>query len=184
MTIVLLPHQSFGLFMPIIAGNLHDKYNPKLLRPACMVSIAVGFVLLGLFSGPAPVWIIPFLLLPVSVGTNAFNTVNNATVMSSLPVEHRGFASGMLETTRDLGHALGATMATIVMAIILPPTIELMTGIEAQSFYLQGFKIAALMVVSIMLAGAVINMFHKALPAAGTSGTRAPAPQPGGAGND
>lgn len=183
-TLVLLPHQSFGLFMPIIAGNLHDKYNPKMLRPACMVSIAGGFVLLGLFSGPVPVWVIPFLLLPVSVGTNAFNTVNNATVMSSLSVEHRGFASGMLETTRDLGHALGATLSTIVMAMILPPTIALMTGIEAQGFYIRGFKIAALMVVSIMLAGAVINMFHRALPAAGSRAPQTPAPQPGGAGDD
>jgi len=184
-TLVLLPHQSFGLFMPIIAGNLHDKYNPKLLRPICMVSIAVGFVLLGLFSGPAPVWVMPFLLFPVSVGTNAFNTVNNATVMSALPVEHRGFASGMLETTRDLGHALGATMATIVMAMILPPTIALMTGEQAQGFYISGFKIAALMVVAVMLTGAVINMFHKALPpATGSAAPRASASQPGGASGD
>lgn len=182
-TLVLLPHQSFGLFMPILAGNLHDKYNPKLLRPACMASIAVGFVLLGLFSGPAAVWVIPFLLLPISVGTNAFNTVNNATVMSTLPVEHRGFASGMLETTRDLGHALGATLSSIVMAMVLPPTIALLSGAEAQAFYLRGFRIAALMVVSIMLVGAVINMFHKGLPAT-SNRQHTTSPQPGAVSGD
>ena len=32
-TLVMLPHQSFGLFMPILAGNIHDKYDPKFLRP-------------------------------------------------------------------------------------------------------------------------------------------------------
>jgi MFS family permease len=166
-TLVLLPHQSFGLFMPLIAGNLYDKYNPKFLRPACMLSIAAGFVLLGLFSGQVSVWLIPLLLLPISVGTNAFNTVNNATVMNALPVEHRGFASGMLETTRDLGHAFGATLATVIMATVLPSSIALMTGSESQGFYIRGFQVAALAVVAIMLAGAVINSFHKALPAPG-----------------
>ena len=183
-TLVLLPHQSFGLFMPIIAGNIHDKYNPKLLRPACMVSIATGFVLLGFFAGPLSIWFMPLLLLPISIGTNAFNTVNNATVMSTLPVEHRGFASGMLETTRDLGHALGATLASIVMAMVLPSTIALLTEAEAHSFYIRGFQIAALMVVSIMMTGAVINMFHKPLPTRDAGG-QAQAPQEAPAsGND
>jgi MFS family permease len=168
-TLVLLPHQSFGLFMPLIAGNVYDRYNPKFLRPGCMLSIAAGFVLLGLFSGQVSVWLIPLLLLPISVGTNAFNTVNNATVMNALPVEHRGFASGMLETTRDLGHAFGATLATIIMATVLPSTIALMTGSESQGFYIRGFQVAALAVVAIMLAGAVINSFHKALPGARAS---------------
>jgi MFS family permease len=172
-TLVLLPHQSVGLFMPLIAGNVYDKYNPKYLRPACMLSIAAGFVLLGVFAGQVSVWLIPLLLFPVSVGTNAFNTVNNATVMSALPVEHRGFASGMLETTRDLGHALGATLATIIMGMVLPVTIALMTAPEAQGFYIRGFQISALAVVTIMLAGAVINSFHKTLPSRG-SGQKAP----------
>ena len=83
------------------------------------------------------------------------------------------------------GHALGATMATIVMAMILPPTIALMTGEQAQGFYISGFKIAALMVVAVMLTGAVINMFHKALPqATGSAPPRASSPQPGGASGD
>ena len=46
-TAVLLPHQSFGIWLPAIAGFVHDKFNPRLLRTACMLSIAMGFVLLG-----------------------------------------------------------------------------------------------------------------------------------------
>jgi hypothetical protein len=154
--------------MPLITGNVYDNYSPKFLRPACMLSIAAGFVLPGVFAGQVSVWLIPLLLLPISVGANAFNTVNNATVMSALPVEHRGFASGMLGTTRDLGHALGATPATIIMGMVLPSTIALMTGAEAQGFFIRGFQVSALAVVAIMLAGAVINSFHKTLPVRGS----------------
>ncbi len=160
-TLVILPHQSFGVFMPILAGNFHDKYNFRYMRPACMASIALGFVLLGLFAQPLPVWFMPLLLLPISLGTNVFNTINNATVMSTLPVEHRGFASGMLETTRDLGHALGATASSVILALVLPIAIASMAASEAQLHYMKGFQTAALAVVAIMLTGAFIASFHR-----------------------
>ena len=160
-TAILIPHQSFGIWLPAIAGNIHDKYSPKLLRTFCMVSIAVGFVLLALFSAKVNFWVLPLLLLPISFGTNIFNTVNNATVMSGLPTEHRGFASGMLETTRDLGHATGATISSIIMAMVLPAGIAFMVATESQHFYMKGFQTAALAVVGIMIAGAIIAAFHR-----------------------
>ena len=160
-TAVLLPHQSFGLWIPLFAGNIQDKYNPRLLRTGCMLSIASGFVLLGLLAGAVPFWCLPFLLFPISVGTNIFNTVNNAIVMSTLPTEHRGFASGMLETTRDLGHATGATISSFIVALILPAAIGLMLAEEAQPFYMKGFQTSALAVVGIMTIGAIIAAFHK-----------------------
>ncbi len=160
-TAVLLPHQSFGVWLPAVAGFIHDKFNPRLLRTACMLSIASGFVLLALFAGTVPFWVLPFLLFPISVGTNIFNTVNNATVMSTLPTEHRGFASGMLETTRDMGHATGATISSFIVALIVPATIGLMLPAESQRLHLEGFQVSALAVVGIMTAGAIIAAFHR-----------------------
>ncbi len=160
-TAILIPHQSFGIWLPAIAGNFHDKYSPNLLRTFCMFSIAVGFVLLALFSAKVNFWLLLLLLLPISFGTNIFNTVNNATVMSALPTEHRGFASGMLETTRDLGHATGATLSSIIMAMVLPAGIALMVASESQDLYMRGFQTAALTVVGIMVAGGIIAAFHR-----------------------
>ncbi len=160
-TAVLLPHQSFGIWLPAIAGFVHDKFNPRLLRTACMLSIASGFVLLALFAGTVNFWLLPALLFPISVGTNIFNTVNNATVMSTLPTENRGFASGVLETTRDMGHATGATISSFIMALIVPTTIGLMLPSESQRLHLEGFQISALAVVGIMTAGAIIAAFHR-----------------------
>ena len=160
-TAVLIPHQSFGIWLPAIAGSIHDKYSPKLLRTCCMLSIAVGFILMAVFAGSVNFWLIPLLLLPISFGNNMFNTVNNATVMSALPTEHRGFASGMLETTRDLGHATGATVSSIIMAMVLPTGIAFMLASESQSHYMKGFQTASLAVVGIMVTGAIIAAFHR-----------------------
>jgi DHA2 family multidrug resistance protein-like MFS transporter len=158
---ILIPHQSFGIWLPAIAGNIHDKYSPRLLRSFCMLSIAVGFVLLAVFAAKVNFWLLPLLLLPISFGTNIFNTVNNATVMSTLPTEHRGFASGMLETTRDLGHATGATISAIIMAMVLPAGVAFMVASESQGFYIEGFQTAALAVVGMMIVGAIIAAFHR-----------------------
>ena len=163
-TVVLLPSQGLGLFMPLVAGWIFDKHQPKLMRPAAMAVIAGGFLLLGLSTTHVSFWAIPLLMLPISIGTNIFNPINNATVMNSLSVEHRGVASGMLETTRELGHALGATAAASALALALPATIDLVSGEAAQVFFIQGFRTASLMVVFVLLFGATLAYFHKMPP--------------------
>lgn len=159
--LVLLPNQIIGLVMTFAAGWIYDRYQPKLLRPASMVGIAFGFVLLGLFAGSVPIWGIPLLMLPISFGTSMFNPVNNAMIMSSLSLRHRGFASGMLETTRELGHALGSTVSATVLAMVLPAGIGALALNLAMPYYFQGFQTAAMMVVLTMLTGGIIAFFHK-----------------------
>ena len=163
-TLVLLPSQTLGLFVPMLAGWIYDRHRPKLMRPATMISIAGGFLVLGLLAPHISFWVLPLLMLPISIGTNMFNPINNATVMNSLPLEHRGVASGMLETTRELGHALGATAAAGALALALPVGIELLSGESAQPFYLQGFKVSAIMVFFTLMFGATLAYFHNAPP--------------------
>ena len=182
-TIVLLPSQVLGLFMPLVAGWVYDRYRPRLLRPATMMLIAGGFLVLSFYAVQTSFWALPFLMLPIAIGTNMFNPVNNATVMNSLALEHRGVASGMLETTREIGHAFGATAAAGILALSLPAGIDLLSGASAQVFYRQGFQTSSLMVVFVLTLGAVLAYLHKAPVLGGVPPAR-PAPsgsyQPGG----
>ena len=164
--IVLLPGQVLGLFVPFVAGSIYDKHKSRIIRPATMALIAGGFLLFGLFASNISFWILPLLMLPISIGSNMFNPVNNAAVMNSLPLEHRGVASGMLETTRELGHALGATTAAGVLALSLPAGVALLTEGAAQEFFINGFQTSSLMVVFVLLFGATLAYFHRELSAA------------------
>jgi hypothetical protein len=159
--IVLLPSQSLGLFVPVIAGWMYDKYHPKLMRPITLTMIAAGFLTLGLLVEHISFWMLPLLMLPISIGTNMFNPINNATVMNSLALEHRGVASGMLETTREMGHALGATAAASALALAIPVGVELISADVAKDFYMQGFRGSSLMVVITLMFGATLAYFHK-----------------------
>ena len=84
--------------------------------------------------------------------------------MNSLSVEHRGVASGLLETTRELGHALGATAAASALALALPAAIDLISDEAARGFFIQGFQTSSLMVVFVLLFGATLAYFHKMPP--------------------
>lgn len=160
-TIVMLPSQMLGLFMPFIAGWIYDRYQPRLLRPGAMMLIAGGFLMVGLSVTHVSVWIMPIILIPISIGTNMFNPVNNATVMNSLPAKHRGVASGLLETTRELGHAFGATAAAATLALVVPTTVNLLSEGASQKFFLQGFQTASIVVVFTLMIGAILAFSHK-----------------------
>jgi len=159
-TVVLVPSQALGLFVPLIAGSIYDKYKPEWLRPITLVSIAIGFLTIGLVVNHVPFWALPLLMFIISIGTNMFNPINNATVMNSLTVEHRGTASGMLETTRELGHALGATAAAGTLALMMPSKLGFLTREIIQSSYMDGFQIAAFMVAGVLIFGSIVASFH------------------------
>ena len=159
--IVLIPNQGVGLFMPMVAGWLYDKHGSRLFRPAAMATIALGFLALGLLAPNITWWIVPFLMLPITLGTAIFNPINNATVMSALPLEHRGVASGLLETTREIGHALGATASATALSMFIPALVNDLTEAQAQAHYFDGFRVATLMVMGVLFFGAVVASFHK-----------------------
>jgi MFS family permease len=163
--LVLLTHQSFGLWLPPLAGWLFDRYNPRWLGPIALFMVAFGVTLLGLFAADVPIWGLPLLLMPASIGTGLFITPYNALVMNTLP-DNRSFASGMLETTRQMGHTLGTTIGAMVLGLSLPAAIDLMTPAEAQVYYQQGFQAAIFVVVWVIFAGGAVAVFQR-LPARG-----------------
>ena len=178
--LVLLPNQFMGLFLPTLGGWIHDRYDPRWLRPGSLLLIAAGFFLAGFFADDIPVYWLPVLLLPIAVGSNLFNSPNNATVMNSLP-ENRSFASGMLETTRQMGHSIGTTVSATVLGLALPAAIDLLPAVETRPYFLSGFQISALVVVWIMISGSIVAMFQRTPRAGQREQPRAtPAPQPGG----
>ena len=159
-TLVLLPNQLLGLFLPTFAGWWYDRYNPRWLRPGALMGIALGFLLVGAFASTVGWWGIPLLLLPTYIGSNLFNTANNAVVMNTLP-ESRTFASGMLETTRQMGHTIGTTISATVLGLALPFAIELLPVAESQLAYRDGFRFSALAVVLIMMSGSLVAAFQR-----------------------
>jgi MFS family permease len=152
---VLIPGQGLGIFLPLIAGYYYDKTNPRWIRPGGLLAIASGFVLLALFAGQVPIWVLPILLIPAFIGTHTFNAPSNALIMNSLP-EDRSFASGVMETSRQMGHTIGATIAAAMLGLALPASISFMTDAQTEPFYRTGFQYASTAVIFTILMGALV----------------------------
>ncbi len=159
---VLIPGQCLGIFLPLIAGYYFDKSKPRWIRPGGLLAIASGFILLALFSGQVPIWVLPILLVPAFIGTHTFNAPSNAMIMNSLP-EDKSFASGVMETSRQMGHTIGATIAATMLGLALPVSISLMTDVQAGPFYQTGFQYAATAVIFTMLAGALVAAYQEGI---------------------
>tara|TARA_B100000029_G_C17606794_1_gene967690 strand:+ start:5376 stop:6938 length:1563 start_codon:yes stop_codon:yes gene_type:complete len=157
---VLVPGQSLGLIVPILAGFIFDKNDPPWLRPGSLLLIVIGIGSLAIFSNMVPVWGIALLLMIAFLGTHAFNSPSNANVMNNLE-EDAAFASGTLEMDRQLGHTIGSTISATVMALALPAasileTLRIESLAEYQNIYRDGFSTATSIVIFTMLSGAIV----------------------------
>lgn len=117
--LALTPRHTAGLLLAMeiasasfapLAGWLHDRFSGLPVRPVAKAIIAVGLAAFGFATGlPYAAWLA--IAAGTGIGMGLFWTTNNAAIMASLDDGLRGFASGMLESSRQLGHALATSLA-------------------------------------------------------------------------
>jgi MFS family permease len=99
--IFMLPMPVGFVLMGPLAGHLSDRFGARAFSTAGMLITAVAFV--GLTRLPADFSYPSFaaLLLLMGVGMGMFAAPNTASIMNSVPREHRGVASGMRATLQN-----------------------------------------------------------------------------------
>jgi predicted MFS family arabinose efflux permease len=125
----------------LLSGVLYDKFRTPLFAWGTLASISAGLTTLGLVGGSLPFWALLGIAVFLGGGLGGFTTVNNTAVMGLAGDGKRGFASGMVETTRQLGHSVGVTLSSTIMAGAL-------VGVQPADLpaaYASGFQQATLM---------------------------------------
>ncbi|MBK5231393.1 MAG: DHA2 family efflux MFS transporter permease subunit [Thermoleophilia bacterium] len=103
----------------ILAGPLAGKWFDKV---GGRMPLVVGFLTLSLsglamaFAAPTEmyVWLIPGLILQ-GIGLGIVLTVNDPTGLSAVPPEDQGQAAGVINTTEQLGGAVGIAVLSAIM---------------------------------------------------------------------
>lgn len=103
----------------IIAGKISDKSGFRMLTTAGMLLSAVSLLLLTLLSTDFLYVDMGVLLTLFGAGYGLFNSPNISSVMSSVPEENRGTASGMINTMRNTGYtaSLGLIFSILIYGI-------------------------------------------------------------------
>lgn len=97
-----------------IGGRMFDRIGGRWPLVGGFVVLAMSGVALGLAAGAASVWsLVPGLVLQ-GIGLGVVLTVNDPTGLTAVPSRDQGVAAGMLNTSEQLGGALGIAILTAI----------------------------------------------------------------------
>ena len=93
-----------------LSGHLSDEHGARYFSTGGMLISAIAFA--GLLLLPADFAYIPFalLLFALGIGAGTFAAPNTASIMNSVPPEHRGASSGMRATFQNVATSLSMTL--------------------------------------------------------------------------
>ncbi len=102
-----------------LGGRLADRHGAKLLATLGMAITAGTFLALSSLSYNFDFLPFAVILFVMGLGGGMFAAPNTASIMNSVPAEHRGAASGMRATLQNLGSTISiAIFFTIVLSAL------------------------------------------------------------------
>ncbi|OHV04169.1 MFS transporter, partial [Mycobacterium talmoniae] len=104
--IYLLPMTCGFLLAGPLAGALSDRWGARPFTVGGMLVAAGTFVALTLIPVNFPYWLFAVLVFLNGLGGGVFTAPNSAVIMSSVPADHRGSASGVRATVFSAGMSL------------------------------------------------------------------------------
>ena len=117
MGILFLSAPVFAATLSPVGGVISDKVGPRIPATAGAALFALS-CLAGVWFEATSHWILPTLVLAVGgLGTALFFPANHTALISSVPPEHRGVATGTLYTMFGLGNVLGVTVGNFLMTV-------------------------------------------------------------------
>jgi predicted MFS family arabinose efflux permease len=159
--LMLLPSGVTMFATGLLAGSLTRRFGGKALVVAgCLV----GCVAMAMFAFThSAEWEIYVANGILGIGFGLAFSAMSANVVSAVPAEQTGVATGMNANIRTIGGSIGAAvMASIVTAKLEP------SGLPVESGYTTGFGIMAGVLVVAALAGALIPSQRRVRGAAAT----------------
>jgi EmrB/QacA subfamily drug resistance transporter len=148
-----LPMTLCIVFLAPVAGKLSDRIGSRWLMSSGMVLIAVSLVLFSLLDESSTFWNLFPALLVGGAGLAVAMTPTTSAAMGSVPVDKAGVGSGVLNSSRQVGGALGIA----VMGAILGSYIDVArTSPDFPGQFVDGFQAALRVAAGIAFAAAVV----------------------------
>lgn len=108
-----------------LAGRFVERHNPGATAASGMAIYCAGVILLATLPGTGVsegdiIW----RMALCGIGFGLFQTPNNVVMVIATPASRTGSAGGMQSTARLVGQTLGATVVTLVFALVTSPLLS------------------------------------------------------------
>jgi MFS family permease len=132
--IYMLPLTAGFLIAGPISGYLSDRYGARPFATAGLLVAACGFTGLMLLPINFPYPVFAAIIFCNGLGSGLFASPNTSSIMSSVPAQHRGAASGMRSVFMNSGMSLSIGFFFSLMIAGLAATLSktLSVGLRAQ----------------------------------------------------
>jgi MFS family permease len=137
----------------LFGGWLYARTGTPAMGILSIGAIAMGLAIMGRVGADLPYPALFPVVALLGAGLGVFTSVNNTAVMASVSADQRGFASGMVETTRQLGHSLGVSISSGVLQTTLAAASIPELG------YRDGFSEAASAMAMLAAIGVVVVLY-------------------------
>ena len=173
--IYMLPLTAGFLIAGPISGTLSDRYGARPFATAGLLVAGLCFTGLMMLPIDFPYWLFALLIFGNGIGSGLFASPNTSAIMSSVPAQDRGAASGMRSTFQNSGMSLSIGIFFSLLVAGLANTLPraLTVGLTAQGVPLaQASTIAHLPPVSTVFAAMLgYNPVHNLLAPTGLLNT-------------
>ncbi|MFF9607244.1 MFS transporter [Streptomyces sp. NPDC014684] len=155
-----VPMTVLSAFINPLSARAAECFGPRVPISCGLLLMAAGLITLALVPEATPTWALAALMLPVGLGGPLAMPPTTALLVNSVPAQQTGTASGVFNTSRQLGGALAVAVFGALLA--------------GQSHMLTGVRTSLLLAAAIVGAAGIAACFLR--PAADHPMGPAPAP--------
>ncbi len=106
-----------GVISPL-AGNLSDRFGTRSMMLIGLLLMILGCLAISTLNAQMGDWDYLLRVIPLGLGWGVFQSPNNGAILSAVPPQRLGIASGLLSLTRTLGQTTGLPLFAAIFAAI------------------------------------------------------------------
>ena len=149
------------------SGRLGDRIGERPFTITGFLMVVITAAAFTFFTADTSLWIVMVVLLINGLAMGLWGVPNNSTILGSVPREAFGVVGALTNLTRNVGNVTGQAIASAVVVGVMAadgfdiPLSEITGNDAASASFLDGWKLAYILVMIFSLMGLALAIFTK-----------------------
>ena len=163
MGLILMVFPVMMIITAPISGSLSDRYGTSLFAVSGMSLMATALILLIITAHWAESWTLAVILGLLGASNGIFQSPNNVSTLSVVPVEKHGMAGSMVALMRNLGSVVGIALSVRICDKVADIYLAGRPAYEtiANDAFIAGYQAAIALGVCFAFAGLTFSFIKK-----------------------